>query len=31
MNSNQWFGLLVSIGEAALNFLKALLGMNTKK
>lgn len=31
MNSNQWFKLLMTIGEAAINFFKALLGMSVKK
>ncbi len=30
MNSNQWFKLLMAIGEATINFFKALLGMTVK-
>lgn len=30
MNSNQWLKLLMTIGEAAINFFKALLGMSVK-
>lgn len=30
MKSNQWIQLLMAIGEATINFFKALLGMTTK-